>query len=67
MGIFGSIFSRKETLVDPVDLSVLHTDLHSHLIPGIDDGSPDLDTTMILLTKFIDLGYKSNYYPSHNE
>ena len=58
MGIFGSIFSRKESLVDPADLSVLHTDLHSHLIPGIDDGSPDLDTTMILLTKFIDLGYK---------
>ena len=58
MGIFGSIFSRKEFLVDPADLSVLHTDLHSHLIPGIDDDSPDLDTTMILLTKFIDLGYK---------
>ncbi len=26
-----------------------HTDLHSHIIPGIDDGSPDVDTSIELL------------------
>ncbi|MCD8287659.1 MAG: hypothetical protein LUC18_02320, partial [Porphyromonadaceae bacterium] len=25
------------------------TDLHSHILPGIDDGSPDVETSMTLL------------------
>ena len=33
-------------------------DIHSHLIPGIDDGSADMETTLSLLENFIDLGYK---------
>lgn len=56
MGLFG-IFKKKKVL-EPLDLSVLQVDLHSHLIPGIDDGSPNMDTTMELIEKFIALGYK---------
>ena len=57
MSLFSSIFSKKKALLNPIDLSVLKSDLHSHLIPGIDDGSPDLEVTLKLLKKFIDLGY----------
>ena len=58
MGLFSRIFSKKELTIEPIDLSFLRNDIHSHLIPGIDDGSPDMETTIMLLKKFIDLGYK---------
>jgi protein-tyrosine phosphatase len=31
--------------------------MHSHLIPGIDDGSPDMDTSLKLIRGLADLGY----------
>jgi protein-tyrosine phosphatase len=40
------------------DYGLLKTDMHSHLIPGIDDGSPDLDTSVQLIKGLVDLGYK---------
>jgi tyrosine-protein phosphatase YwqE len=40
------------------DLSKLITDVHSHLIPGIDDGSQSLDETLGMLLKFSELGYQ---------
>jgi tyrosine-protein phosphatase YwqE len=43
---------------DSFDYSLLHTDMHSHLIPGIDDGSPDMETSVQLIRGFADLGYK---------
>jgi len=38
--MFKSLFSKfsKSKEIDPIDLSGLNTDMHSHLIPGIDDG-----------------------------
>lgn len=41
-----------------LDLSWLHTDMHSHLVPGIDDGSPDVATSLELIKGLTDLGYK---------
>lgn len=40
------------------DLSVLKTDIHSHLIPGIDDGAQSMDHTIGMLRKFQELGYE---------
>jgi tyrosine-protein phosphatase YwqE len=37
----------------------LKTDVHSHIIPGIDDGSPDVETSISLIKGMIDLGYES--------
>ncbi|RDB07867.1 histidinol phosphatase [Runella aurantiaca] len=36
----------------------LATDMHSHLLPGIDDGSPDMPTTLHYLTELEALGYQ---------
>jgi protein-tyrosine phosphatase len=49
-------FRKKENT--SVDLGWLQTDMHSHLIPGIDDGSPDLKTSLELVKGFANLGYR---------
>jgi tyrosine-protein phosphatase YwqE len=50
------MFFRKKAI--NVDLSWLHADMHSHLLPGIDDGSPDIQTSVELIKGFQALGYK---------
>lgn len=58
MGIF-NIFRRKaKRLNDPVDLSVLGCDVHSHLVPAIDDGSKSVEDSLQMIRAFRDLGYK---------
>ncbi|MBL1278795.1 MAG: histidinol phosphatase [Fluviicola sp.] len=56
MGLF-DIFKKKEIL-PPINLSAFKVDMHSHLIPGIDDGSQSMDETIAMLAKFESLGYK---------
>ncbi len=51
-----SLFKRKTR--ERPDLSALVTDMHSHLLPGIDDGSPDVDTSLELIRGLQDLGYR---------
>ena len=58
-----SFFKKKATV--PIDYSVLRTDMHSHLIPGIDDGSPDMATSLKLIAGLVDLGYKKIYTTPH--
>ena len=41
-----------------IDLSWLNTDMHSHLLPGIDDGAPDIATSLELIKGLAALGYK---------
>ena len=48
---------KKEEELAPLDFSVLKTDIHSHFIPGIDDGSPDMETSISLIKKMQELGY----------
>lgn len=54
--MFG-LFSKK-TKDSPVDFSVIKTDMHSHLLPGIDDGAPDLETSLLLIRGMKELGYR---------
>lgn len=50
-----SIFKKKQK--GSTDLSELVTDMHSHLLPGIDDGSPDTTISGELIAGLKDLGY----------
>ena len=49
---------NKEQELAPLDFSVLKTDMHSHLIPDIDDGASDLEASISMLKKLQQLGYQ---------
>ena len=51
-----SIFNKKKKV--RLDLSGLVADMHSHLLPGIDDGSPDTETSLELIKGLQELGYR---------
>jgi len=57
MGLFESIFSSNK-LKRPVDLSLIGVDMHSHLIPGIDDGAETIEQSIELIKLLFNLGYK---------
>ena len=52
------MFFFKKKKESATGLSWLQTDMHSHLIPGIDDGAPDLAASVELIRGFLALGYK---------
>ena len=39
-------------------MSLVQMDMHSHLIPGIDDGAPDIETSIQLIEKLMEFGYQ---------
>lgn len=49
---------RRKNKKEKLDLSILSTDVHSHLLPGIDDGAPDMQTSLQLIRGMMELGYK---------
>ena len=59
-----SFFKKKEKTSRPVptyhvpDFSFLGGDMHSHLVPGIDDGSQSLEDSIAFIGKLSDLGLK---------
>jgi protein-tyrosine phosphatase len=65
-----SIFRKKEYLIDH-----LHgiTDIHNHILPGIDDGAENIEDSLDLLLKFKEMGIDNfiatphimnDYYPN---
>lgn len=55
--MFG-LFKKKEKQPDQPVFELLHTDMHSHLLPGIDDGSPNVETSLKLIEGLVQLGYR---------
>lgn len=71
--MFSLFKSKSKELNKDIDLSVLKTDIHSHLIPGVDDGSQSVEESISLLKQLEELGYKKVittphiYYNSFSE
>lgn len=67
MGWFSSLFSKKETNPSskPLVLSWFGTDIHSHLLPGVDDGAQTMDESIAMVTKMASLGFKHCILTSH--
>ncbi len=53
-----SRFFRKSKLTTAVPFESLHSDMHSHLVPGIDDGVKDMETALALVRKLNMLGFR---------
>ena len=66
MGLFAKLFGSKEASLPDADLSVLRCDIHSHFIPGIDDGSQNLEQSIELLTAMRELGYRKVITTPHS-
>ena len=75
MGLF-NIFKRNTKLDKPVDLSVLECDIHSHFIPGIDDGAKTIEDSVQMISAMHQMGYRkvittphtmSDYYRNTSE
>ena len=49
-----SFFKKKKK----IDVPCLKIDIHSHLIPGIDDGAQNMDESLILLRGLEEIGYE---------
>ncbi len=75
--MFDFLFAKKTK--EPVDIcppfEAIKVDIHSHLIPSVDDGSPDLETSVALVRHMSDLGFNrlittphvSELYPNDNQ
>jgi len=51
-------FKKKQAKLDPIDFSNIKVDIHSHLIPGIDDGAKSIEDSLALIKKLKKYGYK---------
>ncbi len=57
--MFAKLFSRKSKNSEPaIDFSFALTDMHSHLIPGIDDGAKDIEESIILIKQLYEAGFR---------
>lgn len=52
-----SFFQKKYK--EPFPFHLLNADVHSHLLPGIDDGSPDVTTSINLMKGMVEMGFES--------
>ncbi|MDZ4821902.1 MAG: CpsB/CapC family capsule biosynthesis tyrosine phosphatase [Flavobacteriales bacterium] len=59
MSVIKKLFSlsRKQEL-QPVDFSLVATDMHSHLIPAIDDGAVTMEDSLRLIKSMHAMGYR---------
>ncbi len=58
MSFISKIFRKSSKSTTAADLSVLKADMHSHFIPGIDDGAQTMEDSVNLIRYFHEAGYK---------
>lgn len=66
MSMLGKLFGKGRKALPPVDLGMLKCDIHSHFIPGIDDGAPTMEASLELLRAMHGLGYRKVITTPHS-
>ncbi len=57
-----SLFNKNKT---PKTFSILATDMHCHLLPGVDDGSKDISETILCLKAMASVGFNRVMFTPH--
>ena len=69
-------FFKKKSRQYSIDFDKIGVDIHSHLIPGVDDGAKNLEDSIALIKGLKDLGFKKiittphvyeDYYPNTSD
>ncbi|UZD21668.1 capsular biosynthesis protein [Algoriphagus halophytocola] len=55
---FLDLFKKKPEIIEDLHLGWLEVDMHSHLIPGIDDGSKTMEESLHLIKRMEDYGLR---------
>ncbi len=58
MSFLTDLFNKKKLSAIPANLGLLKTDMHSHFIPGIDDGAVTMEDAIRLIRGMKELGYQ---------
>jgi tyrosine-protein phosphatase YwqE len=58
MSFISKIFTKSTKSSVAADLSLLKADMHSHFIPGIDDGAQTMEDSIRMIRHFHEIGYK---------
>jgi len=53
-----NFFRKKESPINTPDYSTIAVDMHSHVLPGIDDGAQNPQESVFLIRRMMDLGIK---------
>lgn len=48
-----------------VEMNRISTDMHSHILPGIDDGAQDVEQSIGIIKELKDLGYSQFFFTPH--
>ena len=67
MGWLSRIFSKPEVqnIQAPLSLSWFNTDMHSHFLPGVDDGARTMEESLAMLSKMQEFGYQKCIITPH--
>lgn len=64
MSLF-SLFKKNKNQTLPLDLSWMGVDMHSHLIPGVDDGAQTMEDSISLISRLAGWGLKKLIITPH--
>ena len=76
--MFDFLFANREPKAEThyyPPFEAIEVDIHAHLIPNVDDGAPNMDVSIALISEMADLGFKklittphiSDLYPNEPE
>lgn len=60
-----NLFKKRNAVTDWPDVLPIQTDIHSHILPGIDDGAADIAASLELVKGIYDLGIRKTIATPH--